>query len=766
MRFPALTFLCLLVLLVPVTGQAQPAQPPLAPVFSPDDVTRIDIWLPADSLDLLLMLGSQRIDTQFRAGVTIRNTMLSDSLAEVGIRMRGNTSRNAKKVSFRLSFNRFDQGRLYHGLETLNLNGEHNDPTISRARLSWQLARDAGVPAPRAAHAELYINNVYRGLYVMVEPIDDRFVEARFGNRDGNLYKCLWPAALTPRGDRHPDQYKFSVDGRQAYELKTNKEEDDYTDLAALIDMLDRSPSAGAIESMVNVNGFLKALAFTVLAGSWDDYWYNQNNYYLYRNTETGLFEFLLYDFDNTFGISWSDTDWSRRNVYTWGSQDARPLADRILAVPSFRARYTFYLHQMLEGAFDPGRVEEIAHTIRLQVADAALRDTYRTLDYRFTIQEFHQGFQEFARAHVREGLVSFLRKRHSSALAQLHEVSTPPLISYARHAPAMPVSQGTFAIRAHVEGPSAISSVSARVWFGSNPGITIPLAHEGGGTYGGETVVPEGTPALRYEIVAIDGRGLSSVSPRREADVVPDLPRLRINEFMASNGSTIADPFGEYDDWIEIFNAGNVPVNLGGIFLTDNLNRPAKFAFPDTTLAPGGFVLIWADNTPEQGHWHADFALSASGEQLGIFQRVGDELFVPVDTLSFGPQTRDVSMGRQVDGGAPWVFFERPTPGRSNMVSLRGTGKPVLNYVQLYPVSPNPSAGLARVTYTAPAGGRASLAVFDMLGRAIMEVDVSPLTSGVNEALLDVSALSGGVYLLRLDTAAGRASQSFTVVR
>src|SRR5512136_1475246 len=73
------------------------------------------------------------------------------------------------------------------------------------------------------------------------------------------------------------------------------------------------------------------------------------------------------------------------------------------------------------------------------------------------------------------------------------------------------------------------------------------------------------------------------------------------INEVLASNGHTLADPQREYDDWIELYNRGSTPVNLGGMYLTDDPAEPTKWQFPknaaaQTTIPARGYLLVWAD--------------------------------------------------------------------------------------------------------------------------------------------------------------------------
>ena len=147
---------------------------------------------------------------------------------------------------------------------------------------------------------------------------------------------------------------------------------------------------------------------------------------------------------------------------------------------------------------------------------------------------------------------------------------------------------------------------------------------------------------------------------------VVTNPPPLFINEFMADNNTTILDPQGEYDDWLEIWNCGNEPVNLGGMHLTDELSNPDKWIFPDTILSAGAFILIWADDDEGDPGLHTNFRLSADGEEIGLF---GDETsgLMLIDSVTFGPQAQDVSYGRNPDGGTMWQTFLPSTPGYSN---------------------------------------------------------------------------------------------------
>jgi len=150
----------------------------------------------------------------------------------------------------------------------------------------------------------------------------------------------------------------------------------------------------------------------------------------------------------------------------------------------------------------------------------------------------------------------------------------------------------------------------------------------------------------------------------------------LFINEFMASNKKTVADEFGQYPDWVELYNAGDTGIDLRVMYLTDDLSRPMKWTFPDTVIPAHGYVIVWCDGAYRQGSLHASFKLGVEGEQLGLYATDGDHLFF-VDTLTFGQQRTDTSWGRIPDGGSEWRFLSVSTPGGANssgVSTLRGT--------------------------------------------------------------------------------------------
>lgn len=135
------------------------------------------------------------------------------------------------------------------------------------------------------------------------------------------------------------------------------------------------------------------------------------------------------------------------------------------------------------------------------------------------------------------------------------------------------------------------------------------------------------------------------------------------INELLAANESTNTDEIGEYEDWVELYYDISGMMNLNGYFLTDDINEPQKWMFPDVEISGEGHLLIWTDDDVDDGYLHTNFKLSASGESISLF----DPNLNLVDHIDFEEQTSDISYGRSPDGVNNWQLFETPTPGDFN---------------------------------------------------------------------------------------------------
>ncbi|MEO6033687.1 MAG: CotH kinase family protein [Verrucomicrobiota bacterium] len=167
---------------------------------------------------------------------------------------------------------------------------------------------------------------------------------------------------------------------------------------------------------------------------------------------------------------------------------------------------------------------------------------------------------------------------------------------------------------------------------------------------------------------IVVGGWIASGLSPLRA-----QAASLCINEIVSANDSGRLDEDGDHSDWIELFNAGNATLNLGGWGLSDDSTAPFKWIFPTRILNANAWMLVTASgkNRTNTANLHANFNIRSEGERLFLTRPDG----VRVDEFPAVNLPRDFSFGRQPDGGTNLVYFSVPTPIAANIQ----TGFPAL---------------------------------------------------------------------------------------
>jgi len=144
---------------------------------------------------------------------------------------------------------------------------------------------------------------------------------------------------------------------------------------------------------------------------------------------------------------------------------------------------------------------------------------------------------------------------------------------------------------------------------------------------------------------------------------------RMRINEVLVTNKEHNIDDYGMRSPWIELFNSSYNTVNIGGCYLTDDINNKRKYMIPKgdvlTKVQARQHVLFWADNLPTRGTFHINFTLDSSKVNKIYF--INSDGVTVIDSLNVPVLPADVSWGRLVDGEDEWVQFTKITPSTNN---------------------------------------------------------------------------------------------------
>lgn len=225
------------------------------------------------------------------------------------------------------------------------------------------------------------------------------------------------------------------------------------------------------------------------------------------------------------------------------------------------------------------------------------------------------------------------------------------------------------------------------------------------------------------------------------------DYRGLVINEVLAINENSGTDEFGNHFDWIELYNNRDIPLNLGGYFLSDKSNSPEKFKFPDPTiLAAGGYIVVYAAGFAGLSDYHADFALSGDGEYVHLYNKDT----VTLDFLKFGAQLPDVSVGRFENGTGEFRCLI-PTMNETNLLSTVDVEEYDANKEIQFSVYPVPATDYINIQLTDQGNGTAH--IFSAIGSHV----ASYTYQGDGPHYIDLSGYKKGVYLIKIGTAAKR---------
>jgi hypothetical protein len=229
----------------------------------------------------------------------------TETYDRVGVRYRGHSALTAgQRFGFKLSFNEYDPQAGFHDLHNLNLMGTEGDFSLMRERLAQALEREAGVPAPRVVHAELYVNGEYQGVFTFPEePDDDPYLDHHFADQSGGLYKvdgyCGGTGDFVSYG-ADPTTYT------DRYEPKADTPIDQLgVDLFPLFACVAKSDAelATCLRELVDVDEWITEIALDMVMPDVDGFPGAGQNFMLYRDPTAGRFVVYPWDKDEAFAM-------------------------------------------------------------------------------------------------------------------------------------------------------------------------------------------------------------------------------------------------------------------------------------------------------------------------------------------------------------------------------------------------------------------------------------------------------------------------------
>ncbi len=314
---------------------------------------------------------------------------------EVGIRYKGNSSLSSTyssgngKYAFKLDFDEYEdqypelKNQRFYGFKQLNLANNYNDNSLMREKVVSDLFRSFGMAAANTSFCEVYVNDSYYGLYTIVEEIDDSVIKTQFTDKSGNLYKPEDDAAQFFSGSYDTSEFN----------LKTNTDVADYSDVRALYDALHSSLRTSneeswkeLLESTFDVDTFMKWLAVTTTVQNWDVYGNMPHNYFIYNDPATNVLTWIPWDHNEALqsssgqydALDPSDISSSRYVGTSW------PLINYLIAVDEYKEIYDNYLREFITDIFTTEAMTAIyeSHSALIKSYVYAERSGYTFLSY------------------------------------------------------------------------------------------------------------------------------------------------------------------------------------------------------------------------------------------------------------------------------------------------------------------------------------------------------------------------------------------------
>ena len=280
----------------------------------------------------------------FSATVTVSVdgvTTDGETYTEVGVRKKGFLgSQSDTKPSLKLRFDKYVDGQTLGGvIERMTLNNSKQDPSMVNTCLGYQVFAAAGLPASRCNFATVTVNGENLGLYVHVEEIKKPMLTRHFDSAEGNLYEG--------------NISDFTPDYRGTIEKKTNEDADDWSDIDAVVAALLDPSDAGleALDKFVDLDRFLTFWATEALAGHWDGYAGNRNNYHFYREPD-GPFVFIPWGVDDLFHLKDDPNIFDEISDPPPSVLALSAIPNRLYNHPDWRLKYAERLKYLLESVW------------------------------------------------------------------------------------------------------------------------------------------------------------------------------------------------------------------------------------------------------------------------------------------------------------------------------------------------------------------------------------------------------------------------------
>lgn len=730
-------------------------------------INTIEVTFEQSNWDALLdQLASEGNEERLIGTVAI-NGAVFDS---VGVRYKGNSTYNANQVKnpLNIKLDYIIDNQLIEGYGTLKLANVYKDPSFVREVLTYEIARNY-MPAGESNFTNVYINGTHLGLYTSDQDVDKFFMRTHFGSDENASIKGeLTSSGGPPSGGVW--EY-FDADSSSYANYYALESDFGWEELIWFLDTLNNHNEY--VDQVLNIDRHLWFIAFSNLFVNLDGPINNPQNYYIYKD-DAGRFNPIIWDLNESFGGfgyhqtlgNLSLTQKQQMSPFANLNESEFPIISKILSNETYRKMYVAHMKTIIDEFFANGLYE----TRALEIQDIIDADVQADANKFYSYSNFISNLYNSVGGGPQSvnGIVELMDARTSYIQGLTEFEYSAPEITNVAHSPEQVAAYSEVWFTAEVENESTVYLAFRSNGYDKFTKITMfdDGNHEDGqagdGIYGVSLIV--GSMDISYYIYSENDNAVAFSPVRAEYEFysISITGELVVNEFMADNETAVADQDGEYDDWIELYNNGSEDIDLEDYYLSDDAADPYQWAFPDTSISAGGYLIVWADNDEDQEGLHANFKLSASGETI-VFS---DNTLALLDEVTYLQQKPDTTTGRYENGTGDF-YLMLPSFGTENndvildlqdpMVKPQSTG------YSLEQNRPNPFNSSTNIAFGLEEGDEVTLTIYNAYGKLIATLVSGYLPAGDYDYNWQSENSAPGIYFYRLSV--GNASEAKKMV-
>lgn len=698
-------------------------------------------------LDSLYVLG----DEQRIIGTLTIDGYQYDS---VGIRYKGYSSVNITQTKnpFNIKLDYIINDQEHQGFNKIKLSNVIHDPSFLREALSYQIARKY-MPSSKANFANLYINDTLWGVYSNVEAVNKDFLSKHYQSRNNSFFKCN-PSSLDLFGENSNlslSPGNDSLDYETFYSIKSDY---GWGKLYQLIDTLNNYPSS--INKILNVDRTLWMHAFNYSLVNLDSYIGYAQNYYLYEDN-SGRFNPILWDLNMSFGsfrLTDASSYFSGMNISQAKTLDPlshlydvsvfpRPLMRNIFNDNRFRKMYIAHLKTIMEENFSNLSYLDSANKMHQIIDQSVNLDSnkfYSYLDFQNNIDSTvtntinYPGIKDLMSNRMNY-LSNYSGYNHNITIDSIKEYNNTLSIGDDLWITANIIDADQVVLFYRFKSSGAFQETLMLDNGNNNDGVI------GDFIYGAK--IPNIGNNTQYFIYA-ENDSAGQFSPERAAYEFYEYyapiqaEDLVINEILASNDNVVQNEFGDYADWIELYNNTNSSLSTNELFLTDDTTNLLKWNIPDINIPANGYLILWADEKHNEGIKHTNFKLANGGEKLILSNNSGQI----IDYLNFPTQSTNVGYARIPNGTGNFVY-NTPSFGYDNdFANVSSINQSKLSCY------PNPFKNHLNILLENP--NETLISICDIQGKLILQQKVKAMD---HKLILNTSSFKKGMYFVYLNS-------------